>query len=112
MTSEHIPGPWYTYTLDGQAGAYRKLGIAAGIPSLIIASIDVPIDAATDEYVANAALIASAPDMLAALEAVRGYLIWLGEADRALRSYSPLLRVAKTVDAAIAKARLPIVVVV
>lgn len=63
--SEHTPGPWYTH----------RSAVPDWCEQNIIASEPDGVDVAlTYRSKADAALIAAAPDMLAALEVVRDFL--------------------------------------
>jgi len=64
MTIKHTPGPWTAIDVEGNPS--RSFTIDAGVH---IGSLAVwPV--AADEMQANARLIASAPDLLAALQSI------------------------------------------
>ena len=75
MTSKHTPGPWRIGEIR-HAGAYQLVQVDA--QNGYICDVQAPIllgefDEETRE--ANARLIAAAPEMLAALEAVQAYFV-------------------------------------
>ena len=65
----HSPGPWKIYWgNDNETGQYpAEIGCATGHP---VAYIPVPDPAASGTTVSNAQLIAAAPELLAACQAV------------------------------------------
>ena len=102
-TTQHTPGPWSTAT--GRLGGLLIMGADDSMVTVI-----APEDGAVG--VANATLIAAAPDLLAALEALTG-AYWDVDIDRLedesrdeynarLDEYSAVLKAGA---AAIAKAR-------
>lgn len=64
---KHTPGPWVQYDRF-----YIGTGSRTGSLASVTACMDVPADR-LDEHDANARLIAAAPEMLAALEAVKAF---------------------------------------
>jgi len=62
MTAQHTPGPWHTRKNDASITAEAPNGTAS-----TVAHVD--FSKSRDEWVANARLIAAAPDLLAAAEA-------------------------------------------
>jgi hypothetical protein len=79
MSAQHTPGPWRTFngtdvfSDDNDTSGSKQ--IADCSMSLIIPS---------GEQVANARLIAAAPDLLAALEGLRGGELWTQAAEDAI----------------------------
>ena len=65
MEVKHTPGPWY-HEADSHTGAVKTEG------KKLIASVfgDDPECREDDRQIANATLIAAAPDLLAALQAI------------------------------------------
>ena len=84
MTSTHTPGPWHYETGDDGAVIYTGFTIAK-----------IPIDGS--DWQSNARLIASAPDLLAALEAALEAVEYYDEREGAEKTL-------RQVRAAIAKA--------
>jgi hypothetical protein len=82
----HTPGPWE------QHGAAVTKTINFG-RSYVIASCDSSGQPATEEIQANARLIASAPDLLAALKDVEE--AWAGNGDMSMAVDAALLAIAK-----------------
>ena len=69
MNDDFTPGPWVLY--DTSAGQSMRVGLPyKGAPAQTIALVIRPIGTTDDEQVANAHLISSAPELLAALIAV------------------------------------------
>lgn len=65
--SEHTPGPWTV----SDKNSYDDFNIRDGDKRVVAQAIHPwTVDNAADEVAANARLIAAAPDLLAALEAV------------------------------------------
>lgn len=60
--SKHTPGPWY---IDA-----KTIMVIRASDSLIAMTAGLPDDELTQQELANARLIAAAPDLLAALEAM------------------------------------------
>jgi len=80
--SKHTPGPWKTC---GASAGRCSCGLIWSIPAdVVVAQLSNEEDSpqrTSDEGAANAALIAAAPDMLAALQDVRSvidYCLWEG----------------------------------
>jgi hypothetical protein len=71
MTNRHTPGPWLvwdskgTERIDHTTGVYRQLD---STDEQIIALCDEDLSLSSDEQLANARLIAAAPELLEALE--------------------------------------------
>lgn len=66
--SKHTPGPWYIHDLRGIRG---PISISCVTPDHIsVADIGPGMENTEAEVLANARLIAAAPELLAALEAV------------------------------------------
>jgi hypothetical protein len=63
----HTPGPWFVESTD-----FNGITVWSQRPQMVITELGYPADehawALKDEAVANAALIAAAPDLLAALQ--------------------------------------------
>ena len=102
--SKHTPGPWFVEA-DG-AGVYVMT------ETMMVASPS-PMDrhpTDSDEYIdgpeteANARLIAAAPDLLDALQAIEPFIPTTSAADGGAAAYSANVRAADMVRAAIAKA--------
>ena len=69
MNDDFTPGPWVLY--DTSAGQSMRVGLPyKGAPAQTIALVIRPLGTTDDEQVANAQLISSAPELLAALIAV------------------------------------------
>lgn len=73
--SKHTPGPWRTCAAnDGRCSCGLIWSIPADVVVTQLSDDEDSPQRTSDEGAANAALIAAAPDMLAALEAVCGDL--------------------------------------
>ncbi len=97
--SAHTPGPWEITAVENSGGILAILGKdAAG--DFLIAEIQQGETPATDR--ANARLIAAAPDLLKALQAIKEAL----DTYRRVQDWRPIhfLLENKTLEAAIAKA--------
>lgn len=70
MSAEHTPAPWSTRLASDGSG---DIGIIAGGHCIAECFLDIRVhgEGAHDECSANARLIAAAPDMLTALQAIR-----------------------------------------
>ena len=90
--TKHTPGPWYTRKNDASITALLRNGTAS-----TVAHVD--FSKSRDEWVANARLIAAAPDMLAALEMVESLLIGVAMTDY------PVITELEKVTAVISKAK-------
>lgn len=92
MENKHTPGEWRTsYTRDGKAILINKGRVAE------VYSDDID----EDEAEANARLIAAAPDLLGALEAVKFILRITPE----INKQKAFINLISDIDTAIAKAR-------
>jgi len=95
VSAQHTPGPWVA---DGPVvedfNAPMRPDIAVCATGMIVS---LPPDG--DEARANACLIASAPDLLAALEAVVSRLNRLGDADYLYRARAAIARAKGEVTA-------------
>ena len=107
--SKHTPGPWHVVTnWQGYPYQIRASFASEGKPGGIVditrwASISLPSSA---EGAANAALIAAAPDMLAALKEARHALRWvLNTLQMAVSDHSAAQVALLDVETAIAKAK-------
>ena len=92
-------GPWEAYVAESNGVEYLAIavgGLETEQTNKAIAVI-TPTDAMTDEDIANAAFIATAPDMYAALENCERYLV-----EKGCSHEYPVL---KGLRAALAKAR-------
>lgn len=70
MTTKHTPGPWVVDD-DGD--------VCADDLERLVATVDWRhVSLRNGEAIANARLIAAAPDLLAALDAAHGYLVMMG----------------------------------
>ena len=99
MTTQHTPGPWPV----GDAGA-TVFGPPNGNPSpATIARVSFAM-IPSDEMVANARLIAAAPDLLAALGDAWRSLDRLADEPDNMHAWQEATRVAMACRAAIAKA--------
>jgi hypothetical protein len=87
MTSKHTPGPWHVGVKQAHRIIYDQAGWAVADATVFHGR------ESQDEMIANARLIASAPDLLAALELIHANAAESPEWIRA------------RIDAAIAKAR-------
>lgn len=107
----HTPGPWQAADVD-ETGGYDCMTAAVRVYSdggeHIVATIDLsdygqdncgPIPLAVTTAVANGRLIAAAPELLDALEALHRYI----EAD--VDGYHAAVDIMREAEAAIAKAR-------
>ena len=97
----HTPGPWQFYEIPHRDG----LGIIGpGLEEDEIAHLD-DMDRSRAENVANGYLLAAAPDLLAALEAILQTFAWAS--DDMLREYpdTPQPRAILAARAAIARAK-------
>jgi len=98
--SGHTPGPWKLTHLDGKWSVWG-LGSVVAQTQTTLPMIDTRNGAPTNEETAeaNARLIASAPDLLAALKAIA--LPWAAECDaRGERHPMPLQRAIAAIAAA------------
>ena len=100
MKTQHTPGPWHVEQPFGEPGTYVAVTFPGFSPGLVCRLID---QARTPEGIANARLIAAAPDLLAALEETRDFLM----GGDSLESADPWVRelISDTIDPAIARAR-------
>ena len=74
MNTQHTPGPWRTVRFASKVDARNhSFGIAYGRSGNRLAIVDGE-GSASDANAANARLIAAAPDLLAALEALEAVL--------------------------------------
>lgn len=97
MTATHTPGPWHV-ALDPQViGARRQLG--APFEKVATVSYNLP----AEEWIANARLIAAAPELLAALEGLRAEL--RAHVKLNVRKHYSLMVADAAAGTAIAKAR-------
>jgi prepilin-type processing-associated H-X9-DG protein len=94
MSAQHTPGPWTVDKMPACDVPFRDVNILRADGHAAAVAIDADIN--EDELVANARLIAAAPDMLAALEAL--FVATGGLA-------GPAANAARLAGAAIAKAR-------
>lgn len=107
-SAEHTPGPWTLETVRTQVGICHKIGPFPwkdGRANHACVYVDYPGTGAVEaELLANARLIAAAPNLLAALKAAREELrlIRMKDTDAV---YNPCLRIQ--MDIAIAKATQP-----
>jgi hypothetical protein len=69
---KHTPGPWHVETTETRDGAIEAIAVREGSAGLFIAAVE-PHDMAHADAIANARLIAAAPDLLAALERIATY---------------------------------------
>ena len=67
--SKHTPGPWHVETTETRDGAIEAIAVREGSAGLFIAAVE-PHDMAYADAIANARLIAAAPDLLAALRRI------------------------------------------
>lgn len=96
MTAKHTPGPWGLCSIQGK----NDLMVGAGCD---LSDIVADIRRHHKEYYLNAALIAAAPELLAALENAANVLAGIATGDlKTIGKDSPALGQAR---AAIAKAR-------
>ena len=98
--SEHTPGPWELAWEDGKHGV---IGQTTGGKLVAIVGNN-PDDGRNDERKANARLIAAAPDLLAACEAVLKWAETPQSEDRGTFTYFAEV-IVPMVDVAIAKAK-------
>lgn len=97
MKTNHTPGPWTAFDIS-DGGDRSKWSIVHNGPLACSGDTgDGPDNAA-----ANALLIASAPDLLAALEMARAELTFMSEQNLTARNLAPLVT---TIETAIAKAK-------
>jgi len=94
--SKHTPGPWFVQ--KGFGTIYALSGGTSGITTAIASPLPHQVDGGEAEALANARLIAAAPELLSALEEILNYV---GGADSALDDEYVMERA----NAAIAKAR-------
>lgn len=106
--SKHTPGPWIVCVVDGEDGGYLSIeqdreALGGDEPSTIgeVYTSGEGIDMADGE--ANGALIAAAPDLLAACEAALSF--GEGHPDRTPSWHDARLATQLTLRAAIAKAK-------
>lgn len=71
MTTKHTPGPWAAESAMSRDVSHIRYITADG---KIIASVRHRVEHTQDEALANAALFAAAPDLLAALQALHAYV--------------------------------------
>lgn len=81
VEAKHTPGPWKFETVRTSCGLCHTVGPFPSPkswrqdkPSHACVYDDYPPDGGSPELVANARLMAAAPDMLAALKAVRAHM--------------------------------------
>lgn len=103
--AKHTPGPWSIRVAS--RGHYRDVGITAPGCTNVIAECFEEFVAKTDrrpeEALANATLIAAAPDMLDVLKTTRRNIVSLADAGLP----GPMAEWLRVVDVAIAKATAP-----
>ena len=102
MKTKHTPGPWMVHTYDVNLGPYNKaldVGTSGRAVAKVIGEFENP--KVGDQARANARLIAAAPELLEALEAVTRRL----EHVLHKNGISALPTDIKNARAAIAKAR-------
>ena len=109
MQTQHTPGPWLFRTAPTSAGLCHIVSAADWRGAFIYGDgIRIGVDDAlpkAQELAANARLIAAAPDLLEALEAILPFIPRTSASEGGASKYSENVKAADMVRAAIAKAR-------
>ena len=82
MTTQHTPGPWRVDVAQDTNGTIHSVDVREAAYGLFVASVEAHTEEHAD-VMANARLIAAAPDLLAALRLVErqheGRVVGLGQ---------------------------------
>jgi hypothetical protein len=98
MTTQHTPGPWIVDVAQDSDGTIHSVDVREAAYGLFVAAVEAHTDEHAD-VMANARLIAAAPDLLAALRAIEAMPMTLQGDD-----WHCIQRMQQEASAAIARA--------